>query len=143
METFEFLCNSLIMQLLQIEVHMSFGFELSKEEATRLLSALKTVRLKDSMALVKQKLGNPDSERANNTKTNAGVLQGHLMSYHVKCVRLDRLPDPLNQVISLYFNAERKLEQIGYQSIEPLFGEVIKGPRGMDGAIHLRKPPAQ
>ena len=118
---------------------MEYISELKDEERNRLFNALKSLRLGDSMDLVKQTLGKPGSEFPRSTKT--GGPPGNILLYHVKRVNPIR-NNAKDHSISLYFNQCDQLECIGYSHIEPFFGEIIPRPDMAGTGASYAIPPA-
>lgn len=118
---------------------MQFEFELNQNERARLLSALKTLRLGDSMAMVRETLGNPNEEKI--IKTKEGNFVSYRMQYWIKQVRLNS-GNRNNQRIGLYFDINKKLKEIGYSCIEPVSGVIITEKSMPEMQIFYTIPPA-
>jgi hypothetical protein len=102
---------------------MHYQFELSDTERNQLFDGVKSARLGDSMELIKRKAGAHFTEKTLCTKK--GRFVEYELFYYIKRVRLNCV-NANDQYICFVFNIDRKLEQILYNAMEPIAGEVIE-----------------
>ncbi|MEQ9606887.1 MAG: hypothetical protein RLN99_04405 [Kiloniellaceae bacterium] len=123
---------------------IEYGWQLSDSKARDLIEKIKSLRYGDKLDDVRQLLGEAAFDAELCGKKLDEECRGHALEYPIRRVRPEG-GNTNDQTIHLFFDMGGRLDEIAFQSMLPLAGDVISSyVHGSGGtASYSTRPPAR
>jgi len=123
---------------------IEYTWQLSDSEARDLIEKIKSLRYGDRLDDVRRRLGKAAFDEEMCGK-RLGDCRGYALEYPIRRVQPEG-GNVYDQTIHLFFDVHGRLDQISFQSMPPLVGDVIRSHvHGSDGrsTSYDTRPPAR